>query len=162
MSGRWRTFTAPNNGLRSRKRSMYSTTTFVVNYTRRCSDTWQWAGKFRKSGKNIGCDWTQIGVQLRQLFGNVSYWIEHDVYPLDEVATRFHHQLVWIHPFANGNGRHARLMADLLLRQLGGTNFSWGNSANLVAATEARKRYIDALRAADLGDYSELIAFVRS
>ena len=141
---------------------MYSTTTFVVNYTRRCSDTWQWAGKFRKSGKNIGCDWTQIGVQLRQLFGNVSYWIEHDVYPLDEVATRFHHQLVWIHPFANGNGRHARLMADLLLRQLGGTNFSWGNSANLVAATEARKRYIDALRAADLGDYSELIAFVRS
>jgi Fic-DOC domain mobile mystery protein B len=125
-------------------------------------DTWKWAGTFRKTGKNIGCEWTQIGVQLRQLMGNVNYWLEQGVFPLDEVATRFHHQLVWIHPFANGNGRHARLMADVLLRQNQGQDFSWGSSVNLVPANETRKRYIDALRAADAGDYQPLLIFVRS
>ncbi len=125
-------------------------------------DTWKWAGTFRKTGKNIGCEWSQIGVQLRQLFGNVSFWIEQDVFALDEAAARFHHQLVWLHPFANGNGRHARLMTDALLRQYGSKDFSWGSHANLVAVGDVRKRYIDALRAADADDYGPLLAFVRT
>ncbi|MDZ4300906.1 Fic family protein [Pseudomonas sp. FP818] len=87
--------------------------------------------------------------------------MEHDVFPCEEVAVRFHHQLVSLHPFPNGNGRHARLMADCLLRQQGLALFSWG-SANLIAANEVRMRYIQALRAADLNDYGLLQAFVRS
>ncbi|QDG57810.1 mobile mystery protein B [Pseudomonas sp. NIBRBAC000502773] len=124
-------------------------------------DTWKWAGTFRKSDKNIGCDWTQIAVNLRQLLDNVAYWLEHNVFPPEEIAVRFHHRLVWLHAFPNGNGRHARLMTDCLLRQCGLAPFSWGHG-NLVIVNEVRQRYIQALRAADANDYALLLAFVRS
>ncbi|WP_237022512.1 mobile mystery protein B [Herbaspirillum frisingense] len=68
--------------------------------------TWSWAGTFRRSDKNIGCDWRQVGLRLDQLFGNTRWWIENATFPVDEIAARFHHQLVSIHPFPNGNGRH--------------------------------------------------------
>lgn len=80
----------------------------------------------------------------------------------DELAARFHHALVWIHPFPNGNGRHARMMADALLQQLGRPAFSWGSGANLVSASAVRARYLAALRAADRNDFADLVAFVRS
>jgi len=124
-------------------------------------DTWKWAGTFRKSDKNIGCDWTQIAVNLRQLLDNVAYWLEHNVFPPEEIAVRFHHRLVWLHAFPNGNGRHARLMTDCLLRRCGLAPFSWGRG-NLVIVNEVRQRYIQALRAADANDYALLLAFVRS
>jgi Fic-DOC domain mobile mystery protein B len=130
-------------------------------HTKMFSDTWIWAGTFRKSDKNIGCDWTKIGVNLYQLLGNTAYWLEHGTYPPDEVAVRFHHQLVWLHPFPNGNGRHSRLMTDCLLKQHRLTPFSWGRG-NLIAVNDVRERYIQALRAADAGDYAQLLAFVRS
>jgi Fic-DOC domain mobile mystery protein B len=124
--------------------------------------TWSWAGTFRKSDKNIGCDWAQVGVKLAQLFGNTRWWVENATFPHDEIATRFHHDMVWIHPFPNGNGRHSRMMADALLRSLGSPAFSWGSGGNLVAANDVRARYLAALRAADQGDYQSLLAFVRS
>ncbi|MGY2252215.1 mobile mystery protein B [Pseudomonas reactans] len=130
-------------------------------HVRMFDDTWKWAGTFRKSDKNIGCDWTQIAVNLRQLLDNMAYWLEHNVFPPEEVAVRFHHRLVWLHAFPNGNGRHARLMTDCLLRQCGLAPFSWGRG-NLVTANEVRQRYIQALRAADNNDYTLLLAFVRS
>lgn len=124
--------------------------------------TWAWAGTFRKSDKNIGGDWTQVGVTLAQLFGNTRWWVDNATFPPDEIAVRFHRDLVWIHPFPNGNGRHARMMADALLRSLGQPAFSWGNGGHLVAANDARARYLAALRAADQGDYPLLLAFARS
>lgn len=124
--------------------------------------TWSWAGQFRRSDKNLGCDWTQVAVRLRNLFDNTRWWIDHGTYPPDEIAARFHRDLVWIHPFPNGNGRHARMMADALLRQLGQPAFSWGSGANLVAGNDVRAHYLTALRTADLGDYQPLLAFVRS
>jgi Fic-DOC domain mobile mystery protein B len=130
-------------------------------HTKMFDDTWKWAGTLRRSDKNIGCDWTKIAVNLRQLLDNMAYRLEHNVFPPEEIAVRFHHQLVWLHAFPNGNGRHARLMTDCLLRQCGLAPFSWGRD-NLVAASEVRQRYIHALRAADINDYSLLSAFVRS
>jgi len=124
-------------------------------------ETWSWAGSFRKSNKNIGVEWQQISVKLRDLFNDARYQIDHATYPPDEIATRFHHRLVAIHPFPNGNGRHARMMADLLIQKLGQPRFSWG-SKSITAATETRSRYIEALRAADSGDIQPLLAFVRS
>jgi Fic-DOC domain mobile mystery protein B len=124
-------------------------------------ETWSWAGNFRKSNKNIGVDGQQISVKLRDLLNDTRYQIEHVTYPPDEIATRFHHRLVLIHPFPNGNGRHARMMADLLIQQLGQPRFTWG-SKNLTALTEMRTRYITALRAADGGDIKPLLVFVRS
>jgi Fic-DOC domain mobile mystery protein B len=124
-------------------------------------ETWSWAGNFRKSDKNIGAEWQQVGVKLHDLFKDVHYQIDHATYPPDEIAARFHHRLVAIHPFPNGNGRHARMMADLLIQRLGQPRFTWG-SKSLSEETETRSRYIAALRAADGGNIQPLLAFVRS
>jgi Fic-DOC domain mobile mystery protein B len=123
-------------------------------------ETWRWAGSFRKSDKNIGVDWLRIGVELKQLLDDVRYQLEHGSFPADELAIRFHHRLVVIHPFPNGNGRHARLMADLLAMRLGRPRFTWG-SASLIDPNEARRRYIAALQSADTRDIAPLLAFAR-
>jgi len=124
--------------------------------------TWSWAGTFRKSDKSIGCDWTQVAVRLNTLFGNVRWWVDNATFPPDEIAARFHRDLVWIHPFPNGNGRHSRMMADALLRSLGQPAFTWGSSSNWAATNDVRARYLASLRAADQGDHQWLLAFVRS
>lgn len=124
--------------------------------------TWKWAGTFRRSDKNIGCDWTLVAIKLKQLLDNAQYWVENETFAPDELAARFHHELVWIHPFPNGNGRHSRMMADALLKKMGQKAFTWGGGANLVNANEVRARYLAALRAADKNDFTDLFAFVRS
>ena len=122
---------------------------------------WKWAGQYRRTGKNIGVDAYRIPIELRNLLDDTRFWIEHGTYEPDEIVARFHHRLVWIHPFPNGNGRHARTAADLLLVAMGGPRFTWGRE-NLVDASETRHAYVDALRAADAHDYGPLLAFVRS
>lgn len=131
-------------------------------HRRMFNKTWKWAGTFRMSDKNIGCDWTLLAVKLNQMLGNAKYWVENETFPPDELAARFHHALVWMHPFPNGNGRHSRMMADALLKQLGQKAFSWGGGANLVSANEVRARYLAGLRAADKNEFTDLLAFVRS
>lgn len=135
---------------------------FIRDLHRRMfGDVWRWAGKFRTSERNLGIAHYEVAVALRQLLDDARAWIEHTAYPPDEIAVRFHHRLVQIHPFPNGNGRHARLMADLLVMSLGGPRFSWG-SANLQNAGEVRRSYVTALQAADTGDLAPLLAFARS
>ncbi|MCG8046018.1 MAG: mobile mystery protein B [Candidatus Thiodiazotropha endolucinida] len=87
---------------------------------------WRWAGQYRRTGKNIGVDAYRISMELRQLIEDCRFWIENETYPPDEIAARFHHKLVWIHAYPNGNGRHARLATDLLLTALGRERFTWG------------------------------------
>ncbi|MBU0674495.1 MAG: mobile mystery protein B [Proteobacteria bacterium] len=123
---------------------------------------WRWAGTFRTTDKNIGGPWYQIGPRLKNLCEDSKVWIASGTESPDEIAVRFHHRLVHIHPFPNGNGRHARLLTDLLLENiLARPRFTWG-SANLTSPGEARKRYIATLQAADNHDYQPLLAFVRS
>lgn len=122
---------------------------------------WRWAGTRRRSGETVGIDAYRIPVELRQAIDDCRYWIENEIYPPDEIAARFHHRLVWIHLYPDGNGRHARLVADLLLDSLDRPRFSWGGE-NLAVAGETRRRYIEALRAADNRDFKPLLAFVRS
>jgi Fic-DOC domain mobile mystery protein B len=124
-------------------------------------ETWRWAGRFRASDKNIGVDWLRIGVEVKNLLDDIRFQVELGTMPPDEIAVRFHHRLVAIHPFPNGNGRHARLMADLLAERLGRPRFTWGG-ANLIDANATRQRYIAALRAADGRDIAPLLAFARS
>lgn len=125
--------------------------------------TWKWAGTFRKSNKNIGVDWTQVAVKLRNLLENTQYQMKHQVFGADEMAVRFHHQLVWIHAFPNGNGRHARLMADLLAMRLGQARLSWGGAdVSITSVGVLRSQYLMALRAADQGSFDALMAFARS
>lgn len=124
-------------------------------------NTWRWAGKIRRTEKNIGIDPAGIESELKTLCKNVAAQLEHKTYSLDEIAARFHHRLVAIHPFSNGNGRFSRTMADLLLVHYGGERFTWGRG-DLIAAGDVRSRYLEALRAADARNYAPLLAFVRS
>jgi Fic-DOC domain mobile mystery protein B len=123
--------------------------------------TWRWAGLYRTSEKNIGVLHHQIREQLAILVEDTNYWIEHAIFPPDEIAIRFHHRLVFIHPFSNGNGRHARLIADVLAKLQGRPEFTWGG-ADIVAQGNIRQGYIGALRAADKNDIQPLLAFARS
>jgi Fic-DOC domain mobile mystery protein B len=142
-------------------REILSEDTVRELHRRMFSDTWTWAGRFRTSLKNIGVAPETISEHLQNLLADVAYWIEHQTYSVDEIGCRFHHRLVAIHLFANGNGRHARIMTDALLRALGAVRFSWG-SGSIDNPGLVRERYIGSLRDADRGDYSALIRFVRS
>lgn len=126
-------------------------------------DVWTWAGTYRTSEKNLGVDPSTIGVRVRSLVDDVRTWCEPHPsrWSDDEIAARLHHAMVVIHPFANGNGRHARLYANYLLRALGQPSFTWG-STELVATGRAREQYLQALRAADKGNLAPLFEFVRS
>jgi Fic-DOC domain mobile mystery protein B len=78
-------------------------------------DVWLWAGNFRKSDKNIGIHWTQIAIKLKSLLDDTQYWIRKKTYAPEEIAIRLKHQIVTIHCFPNGNGRHSRLLADIVM-----------------------------------------------
>lgn len=144
----------------SRKRDVLNETFLLGLHKRMFGQVWKWAGKFRMTERNIGVPAYRIVIDLNQLMGDVKYWIEHNTFEPDEIAYRFHHRLVFIHPFPNGNGRHARMATDLLLKSLGRERFSWG-SGNLVDANTTRAQYVAALRAADGHNYELLKDFVR-
>jgi Fic-DOC domain mobile mystery protein B len=131
-------------------------------HKRMFGNVWKWAGHFRKTDKNIGGPWHQISIGLKNLFDDARYWIKHRDYSPDEIAARFHHRLVSVHLFPNGNGRHARLMTDTLLENiLKCPRFTWGGK-DLTNAGGVRKEYISALQAADVQNYSPLLEFVRT
>jgi Fic-DOC domain mobile mystery protein B len=125
------------------------------------ADIWKWAGQFRTSNKNLGVDKNKIPIELKKLLDDCRYWVYNKVFVEDEIAVRFSHRIVTIHPFANGNGRHSRLIADILVSHgFGRSHFSWG-SINLTAQGIARSEYLKALRAADENNYQPLIKFAR-
>jgi Fic-DOC domain mobile mystery protein B len=145
----------------ARKRDLLEEKFLNNLHKRMYGNVWRWAGRYRTSGKNIGIDAYRIPTELRQLLDDCRYWIENGTYEPDEIAVRFHHRIVSIHCYPNGNGRHARLAADLLLKSMGHERFSWGGK-NLVDVGETRERYIAALHAADELDIGPLLEFVRS
>lgn len=131
-------------------------------HKRMYQDVWRWAGEFRTSEKNIGVDKFQIGVCLKQLLDDCLFWIEHSTYSEDEIAIRLKHRIVQIHCFSNGNGRHSRLMADIVISKLfNKLVFTWSRN-NLSSKSDARTNYLSAIRLADKGDIKPLIEFSRS
>jgi len=125
----------------------------------------KWAGVYRKHELNSGCDPREITQRIPQLLGNTNHWLENKTFPVDECLARFHHQLVSkIHPFPNGNGRHARMMTDVIAVKYGQPEFTWGAGKDLVAQGDARTRYLAALRALDANenDVKPLLEFARS
>ena len=146
----------------SRKRSNLLDIVFIrILHKRMFGKTWRWAGSFRTTEKNIGIDPVRIQPAVRDLCADVNFQIERKSYALDEIAARFSHRMVSIHPFPNGNGRFSRTIADLLLVQNGAARFTWG-AGDLVGEGGPRERYLAALRAADARDYGPLLAFIRS
>ncbi len=131
-------------------------------HKRMYGDVWKWAGEFRRTEKNIGIQSTQIGLQLKNLLDDTKYWIENKTFSAEEIAIRFKHRIVSIHCFPNGNGRHSRLMADIIMESIFGNDiFSWHQSS-MVKANETRELYINALREADNGHVTPLIEFAKN
>ena len=145
-----------------RRKSDILTEQFMLELHRRLfGEVWNWAGQFRERETNIGVDPLQIQVQLRMLLDDARYWAEHGTYLPLEAAARFHHRLVQIHPFANGNGRHARIAADIYLAErLKQPPIDWAAGHDMQSDNERRNSYIAALRAADAGDHNLLSRFV--
>jgi Fic-DOC domain mobile mystery protein B len=150
---------SPRN--RKLKSGILSSESLCLLHQKMFDDVWTWSGQFRQSEKNLGVSWFQIPIALHELCEDVKAQISHRSYYIDECAVRFHHRLVKIHAFPNGNGRHARLAADILLLSNGGKEFSWGQGL-LEIPSGTRSRYIQALRVADEGDIMPLLAFARS
>jgi Fic-DOC domain mobile mystery protein B len=145
----------------SRKRDVLDQNFLSELHRHMFGDVWRWAGQYRTTARNIGVDAYRIAMDVRQLVDDARYWVEHGTYPPDEIAVRFSHRLVAIHPFPNGNGRLSRLVGDLLARQLGQPAFSWGRT-KLIDAGATRARYVESLRAADNHDIELLLLFARS
>lgn len=130
-------------------------------HRRMFGEVWQWAGAYRTSPRNIGVEAWRISEEVALLLADARYWVAHSTYSVDEIAIRFHHRLVSVHPFPNGNGRHARLAADLLVETLGAEPFTWGINRDDDAAA-LRNEYVAAILAADAGDIAPLLTFARS
>ena len=130
-------------------------------HRRMYGDVWSWAGEFRKTNKNIGVDKWQIATELKYLLDDVNYWYENNIYPSDELILRFKHRLVSIHCFPNGNGRHSRLVADILTRKIFKQPvYTWG-STRFNESVKQRNQYLWALKQADNGNMQPLIEFAR-
>ena len=144
------------------KQKIFSESFIKDVHKRMYKDVWKWAGEFRKTNKNIGVDKWSISIELKKLLDDAIFWVENETYTPDEIAIRFKHRLVSIHCFPNGNGRHSRLIADIIIEKIFKKPvFTWG-TANLTREGDARTEYIKAIKAADLEDYSLLLAFARS
>ena len=131
-------------------------------HERMFGNVWRWAGQFRRSDKNIGVSWQQVPVCLKNMCDDVPVWIQSQTESPQEMAVRFHHRLVWIHLFPNGNGRHARLMANIFIENvLHGSPFTWGGR-DLTSPSECRSRYINALKEADRENFVPLLEFAKS
>ena len=141
------------------KKDILSETFIKTLHKKMFGDIWKWAGNFRTTERNIGVAPYNIQPKLRILLDDIRFWISNKTYPEKEIAVRFHHRLVQIHPFPNGNGRISRIMADLLMRSFNLEHLNWG-TRNLTEISELRSKYIDALREADNGNYEPLIKFV--
>lgn len=146
--------------LKKNKKDILSENFIRTLHKKMFGNVWKWAGKFRTSERNIDVAPYEISSKLKILLDDTIFWIENKTYPEKEIAVRFHHRLVQIHPFPNGNGRISRLMADLIMRKQGKENLNWG-TGNLTEISELRKRYIAALQEADKGNYTQLIEFVK-
>ncbi|HZD25655.1 MAG TPA: mobile mystery protein B [Alphaproteobacteria bacterium] len=146
---------------RQRRKDVLTDDFVVTLHKRLFGDVWNWAGTFRRTGKNIGVDPRCIAVELRTLMDDARYWVDHGTYNPVEAAVRLHHRMVSIHPFPNGNGRHARIMADMMLSRVYGEEpIDWAGGHDLQKMNDRRRAYIAALRAADQSDMAPLLAFV--
>jgi Fic-DOC domain mobile mystery protein B len=131
-------------------------------HRRMFSEVWRWAGRYRTTERTLGWDWPRITEGVRVALEDASYWDQHQTFPVPAAAVRLHHRLVVIHPWANGNGRHARLIADVWCAARKAPELTWGARADLQPPGATRARYLAAMRAADAGEFGPLLAFAQS
>ena len=141
-----------------KKKEILNVSFLLALHKKMLGDVWSWAGTFRTSDKNIGAPWFEIPEKTKSLIQDAEFWIQNKSYSWEEIGARLHHRLVSIHPFPNGNGRHARLFCDTLFLKYKVPLFSWGDIGS--DESDTRSAYIAALRAADGKDYGPLLGFL--
>jgi Fic-DOC domain mobile mystery protein B len=150
--------------LRARKSdlsSMLSDDYLQLLHEKMYGQVWKWAGTYRTHDTNIGSQYPMIRTDLREFFDDARSWTDHSTFDPQELAIRTHHRIVKVHPFPNGNGRHSRLIADLLLmRHFKIERLPWGGGT-LGNEDPNRVEYIAALQEADRNNYAPLIAIAR-
>lgn len=140
-----------------KKNDIFDNKFLIKIHNKMFSHTWQWAGKLRQSNKNIGCEYYEILIELRKLGQDTEFWLNNNIYSIKQLALVYHHRLVKIHLFSNGNGRHARLVADCIIKRYqSDTKIKWEGNKQSLSIQQVRKKYIEALRKADFGSYKEL------
>ena len=150
-------------GLKLSEKKILSETFIKKLHQEMFGEVWKWAGSFRRTNKNLGVDKNTIAVELKKLLDDAYYWLENKTFHPDEFAIRIKHRVVSIHLFPNGNGRHSRLLADVIVSRIFKKDvFTWGSLQTQDNSASIRKQYIDSLRKADSGEYDELIRFARS
>ena len=116
----------------------------------------EWAGRYRESNVIIGgADHTPPdALEVPSQMKNLMDWLKANKKSLHviELAALFHHRLVYIHPFLDGNGRTARLAMNLLLMRAG--------YPLVVILKNDRKKYYRVLSSADKGNPKPLVQFV--
>jgi len=138
----------------------FSVAFYTALHRRMLGDVWDWAGKIRSTNLNIGVPSYDVRVCLQEVALDFRARYDAAAEPFLEFIAAYHHRLVWIHPFANGNGRWARLACDAVaIRLRMEPPLRWA-SGDLVAASRERSRYIAALRAADQHDPRPLVAYL--
>ena len=125
---------------------------------------WDWAGEWRQHEPNIGVPPHDIHPKMKSLQDDLAVWLfdECDMTALELIA-RFHHRLVYIHPFSNGNGRWGRLMTDVLAnRELGIPSITWAAGGDDLRNRESkeRKKYVAAVKAGDKGEIEPLMNYL--
>ncbi len=148
--------------LGQRKRDVLSEEFVKLLHKKMFGDTWEWAGQYRQSNKNIGVPAYLVPVEIREVLDGVRSWEGENTFPVREIAARLHHRLVKVHPFPNGNGRHTRFLADLYLLRIGQRPFEWGGGSNLRWQSDLKQQYLFALREADNLNYRPLLEFAES
>jgi Fic-DOC domain mobile mystery protein B len=137
--------------------TLLQTTTLDAIHRRMFGNVWKWAGKRRTRDTNIGSDPAEIVMRLKDVLDDARYWHDHNTFDRIETAVRIHHRIVQVHPYVNGNGRHARFVADLYLHVNGEDTLPWRPDESDTSV--GRATYISALQLADRGDYAALIAY---
>ncbi|HXQ81690.1 MAG TPA: mobile mystery protein B [Opitutaceae bacterium] len=139
------------------------TEAFVRDLHRRMfGGIWRGAGRYRTNEGGKGWEARRIPGGVRMFLDDAEGWIRFSTYPVHEAAVRLHHRLRSIQPWSNGNGRHARLLADIVVASQGEEPLTWGSRSDPAGSPRAGARYLDAIRAADSGGMERLVDFARS
>jgi len=151
------------SGRPSRRAAPFTANWMLKLHGEMLGDVWRWAGKIRNAELNIGIEWMLIPDRMEELARDAAFWRQCEDADRDLLseAAILHHRAVRIHPFLGGNGRWARLLAEIWLRQHSHAGINWPENVLPAKDSPIRLEYIAALKTADAGDVDPLIELHR-
>jgi Fic-DOC domain mobile mystery protein B len=149
---------------RGRLRDVFTVDFYERLHSRMYDDVWEWAGDLRSvtgARPNIGVPPEMVPIELGRVAMEFNWeWQNSDQTNLLPFIAKYHHALVWVHPFNNGNGRWSRLACDVVMKRLAKKPLiTWATDTLNVDSGE-RSQYINALKMADDFDLAPLVEYL--